>query len=367
MAPTEVIRRVREDGGVDLIARYSPDTRTLEVLCPGFPLLGMGTHRVEGDLPTVFYDMHPAGYLGRRFVRAHPQMGLPADPTHWRREQILRVLTEAGHDLAGNLIVGEESWRRFQHRFGRGHAPGPTRDVAPAAFGRFVDETLDASDEGSSLGGERPKFAPRLADHGGWLVKFSPPLDTPHGRRWADVLRAELHAAETLRAHGIDAVRGRVIERDGRAFLALERFDRIPVRGGRRGVLTWYYLGASPPDIAAELRAEAWIGAEDHARFTRAHAFAAAMGNNDTHAGNYALAVSDDGAHTLAPLYDLAPMALAPRHDELPDARLRPWPRAADDEGLAMVRAFAARLEGDAEISREFVALWRRGAASSLR
>ena len=64
---------------------------------------------------------------------------------------------------------------------------------------------------------------------------------------------------------------------------------------------------------------------------------------------------------------DLAPMALAPRHDELPDARLRPWPRAADDEGVAMVRAFAARLEGDAEISREFVALWRRGAAASLR
>jgi hypothetical protein len=60
-------------------------------------------------------------------------------------------------------------------------------------------------------------------------------------------------------------------------------------------------------------------------------------------------------------------MALAPRHDELPDARLRPWPRARDDEGVAMVRAFAARLEGDAEISREFVALWRRGAAASLR
>jgi hypothetical protein len=162
-------------------------------------------------------------------------MALPADPTHWRREQILRVLTEAGHDLAGNLVVGEESWRRFQHLFGRGHAPGPTREFAPAAFGRFVDETLDASDEGSSLGGERPKFALRLADHGGWLVKFSPPLDTPHGRRWADILRAELHAAETLRAHGIDAVRGQVIGKPpAKHGLTAPRGVRRIRRGGIR-------------------------------------------------------------------------------------------------------------------------------------
>lgn len=50
MSPTEVIRRVREDGG-DLIARDSPDTCALEVLCPGFPLLGVGSHRAEGDRP----------------------------------------------------------------------------------------------------------------------------------------------------------------------------------------------------------------------------------------------------------------------------------------------------------------------------
>lgn len=90
------------------------------------------------------------------------------------------------------------------------------------------------------------------------------------------------------------------------------------------------------------------------------------MGNDDAHAGNYALAFDDDGGARLAPLYDLAPMALAPRHDELPDARLRPW-SAPDDRGAReMVRDLAARVAGDEAISESLRALWAACAAPSL-
>lgn len=367
------IRRVRADGGVDLIGRYDPSARVLEVTGEGFPLLRAGEHRVEGDLPWVFFEMCPSGYLGRRFARAFAHLRLPSDASNWRAEQVLRALAEAGHDLAGNLVIGEESYGRFLRAFGRGRAPGPSRDVAPACFARLAEDTLNVVDEGSSLGGERPKFLLRLGDHGGWMVKFSPPLDTPQGQRWADILRTELHAAEVLRAHGIEAVRGQMFALGGRAFLAIERFDRVPRTGGRRGAVTWYWIGGArygaydPIEIADALRGDGWIDRDDHARFRRAHAFAAVMGNNDAHAGNYALTIADDGAHALAPLYDLAPMALAPRHDELPDARLQPWPEARDDDARAMLLDLEGRIARDAAISRSFLALWRRGAAASLR
>jgi serine/threonine protein kinase HipA of HipAB toxin-antitoxin module len=143
------------------------------------------------------------------------------------------------------------------------------------------------------------------------------------------------------------------------------------VEGGG-GAVTWFWLGAAryglldAPSIAAALRQDAWISTDHYARFVRAHAFAAAMGNNDTHAGNYGLTVDDHGTHRLAPLYDLAPMALAPRSDELPDAVLAPFPPAADPSTAALVHDLAARIARDAAISPPFAALWCRCAAPTL-
>lgn len=367
------IHRVRADGGVERIGAFELAGRKLCIDAPGFPLAAPGVHPCPGELPWVFFDMLPSGFLGRRFARAFAQLRLPADDSRWNATQSLRALTEAGHDLSGNLVLGDESLRRYHHVFtgARGSAPGPSRAEAPSHFARFVDDTLDAAGDTSSLGGERPKFSLRLDDGGRWLVKFSPPLETVAGQRWADVLRVELHAAEVARAHGIDAVEGRMLERDGRVFLIVERFDRA-VGGGRRGAVTWFWLGAErygsvdPDEIAAGLLADDVLSPEDHERFVRAQAFAAAMGNTDAHAGNYALLIDDDGASRLAPLYDLAPMALAPRHDELPDARLRAWPAATDPTALAMVRELATRIAHDAELSPLFRGLWSACAAPSL-
>lgn len=367
------IHRVRADGGVDRLGEYDPARRALRLDAPGFPLAPPGEHPCPGDLPWVFFDMLPSGFLGRRFAHAFAHLRLPVDASRWSAQQSLRALAEAGHDLSGNLILGDESLRRYEHIFAGGdkRIPGPDRGEAPTHFGRFVEGTLDAAGSESSLGGERPKFSLRLSDGGAWLVKFSPPLSTEAGRRWADILRVELHAAAVARAHGYASVTGEVIERDGRAFLVLERFDRV-VGGGRRGAVTWYWLGSErygsvDPDVIADgLRADGALTPEDHARFVRAQSFAEGMGNTDAHAGNYALTIDDAGVSRLAPLYDLAPMALAPRHDELPDARVRPWPAPADPDARAMVRDLATRVAGDALISSGFRALWTRCAMGSL-
>ncbi len=303
---------------------------------------------MEGTIPWALVDMAPSGFLGERFGRAFPALRLPRNLVEARDDDLVNALTTAGHDLAGNLLLGDESRARY-------HRP----DQA-SIFGGA-----------SSLGGERPKFTLRLADGSGWLVKYSPPLSSPFGPRWADILRVELHAADTLRAHGVDAVTGRILTRDDRLFLALDRYDRLR-GGGRRGAVTWFWLGAGryglldAPSIAAALRDEGWLSADGYAGFVRAHAFAAAMGNNDTHAGNYGLTLDDNGAHRLAPLYDLAPMALAPRHDELPDAAASPFPAAADPATAGLVRDLAARIGRDPALSPGFVALWTRLAAPTL-
>ncbi|MEZ4394341.1 MAG: HipA domain-containing protein [Polyangiales bacterium] len=366
------IYRVRSDGGVDTLGDYDATRRALRLTSRGYPLTQVGEHIAPGALPWVFFDVLPSGFLGRRFAHAFAQLRLPPDASRWNTDQALRALCEAGHDLAGDLLLGDETLRRFERIWGGSFTPGPSRDEAPGHFARFVDDTLDAADELSSLGGERPKFSLRLDDGSAWLVKFSPPLTSEAGRRWADILRVELHAAETARAHGLDAVRGFVLERSNRAFLVLERFDRVAGKG-RRGAATWFWLGSErygtvdPREIADGLRDDGALSADDHARFVRAHAFAAAMGNNDAHAGNYALAFDDDGGARLAPLYDLAPMALAPRHDELPDARLGPWSAPGDGGAREMVRDLAARVAGDEEISAVFRARWAACAAPSLR
>lgn len=366
------LHRVGADGRVVPLGHWDRAARRLVLTAPGFPLAAVGEHAVEGTLPWPLVDMAPSGFLGRRFGRAFPGLALPVNLVDARDDDIVNALTTAGHDLSGNLLVGDLSRTRYLRNWSSLPYDYPTVDEAPERFARFVRQDQGAVFGGaSSLGGERPKFSQRLADGRGWLVKYTPPLSSPFGPRWADILRVELHAADTLRAHGLDAVTGRIFVRDDRLFLALDRFDRL-AGGGRRGAVTWFWLGASryglndAPSIAAALRQDGYIPADDYTRFVRAHSLAAAMGNNDTHAGNYGLTVDDDGAHRLAPLYDLAPMALAPRYDELPDPVLTAFPPAVDATTAALLRDLAERIARDAAISPAFAALWRRCAAPTL-
>lgn len=342
----------------------------------GYPLLAPGEHVLDDeDIPWVFQDMAPSGFIGHRFAQWFSALGLPRRPIDWSARDTLTTVCEAGHDLSGNLVVGHGSHARYQRIFGvGGETVGPARSDARAVFSRLANDALDEGDGLSSLGGERPKFSLRLADGNALLVKFSPPTSSLLGERWSDLLHVEMHAAATLRSAGIPAVYAGIEHIDDRAYLSIDRFDRC-LGGGRVGCVTWASLSsarygiidaARTAEVSALLHADGLITDDELSRFAIAHAFSAAIGNNDTHLGNYALLIDERGRSALAPIYDVVPMQWAPRNDELPDARVRPTARSDRDDVRALVQQLVASVEADRAVSRAFFDAWRAKLTANL-
>lgn len=361
------IRRIRTNGAVDLIGHYAHTERRLELAAPGFPLSGVGNHEVDGDLPWVLEEMAPSGFLARRFSGWYAGLTLPVDRNLWTAQHVLSAVTECGHDLPGNLVVGEGSWERYRRIFQAGTKPGPDPIAARDHYLHFVDDIL-SEPGGSSVGGERPKFSLRLADGGAALVKFTPPLDTPAGVRWADLLRMEQHTSATLQSAGIPAVTSRYVELGSRGYLEVDRYDRL-AGGGRRGAVTFYWLGlalfseAGPqavPTITRSLASTGVLTPEEAELVVRIHQFSASVGNTDAHTGNYGLLIDDEGHTSLAPFFDISPMIFAPRHDELPDHRIAPRFPAPTADNAPLVHELHDRARADAGVSRAFLDSWSR-------
>lgn len=350
---------VRPGGGVDRVGDWDDERRVLELTAPGFPLLPPGQHRVEGDLPWVFWDMSPSGYLGRRLAARAALPGLGANPRDWVAAEVLRVLEHAGSELAGNLLLGDASVSAFR---------AWTFDARDA--GVLLDEVLrDAQVDGppSSLGGERPKLLASRFDGSGYLMKFSPPPETPQGQRWSDLLRMEALCARTLREVGVDAVRAAIGVTRGRTTLTVERFDRLKGRG-RRGAATLYWLAMErygdvslpAPDVLSRLSADGLVPAAAAATGALVHAFSAAIGNNDAHLGNYGLLFDEEGRASLAPIYDVLPMVFAPRNDELPDEYLRDRSAPEDPRISGWVDQLAELVNEEESLSADFQRRWLR-------
>ncbi|MBS2024345.1 MAG: HipA domain-containing protein [Deltaproteobacteria bacterium] len=363
-APSEdlMIRRVRSTGEVDVLGWWRPRTKTLELERAGFPLLGPGTHVVEGDHPWVFEDMAPDGYLATQFARWFPELGLPPKRDLWAASDVLRVLTTYGNDLPGNLLIGDESLERFREQ--RKLPPLDLVQLRTHHYPRFVAMALSER-AGSSVGGARPKLVVDVGDGTGLIVKFSPPLSTAPGRRWASLLRMEALASNVLGASTISAVRAASWSIGGREYLEVERFDRL-LGGGRRGHVTLYNLGialfetyADPEPVIDGLVRAGHLSATDARIFARIHAFSHAIGNDDTHLGNYGLIIDDNGRASLAPAYDVLPMAFAPKHDELPDDRVGPFAKPADAPTQELVRHYAELVDADTDLDPDFKKLWR--------
>lgn len=359
------IRRVNRSGGVDELGFYEPASKSLDLAAPGFPLLGPGVHVHDGDLPWVFDEMAPSGFLARRFARWFPELRLREDRQLWRADELLQAISRRGHDLPGNLLVGDESFERYQKIFVDDRSPGPPPSSARREYPRFVRDILEEDCAKSSVGGERPKFSLRLSDGSARMVKFTPPLSSPFGQRWADLLRLEAHCSATLRSFGLPAVSSEYVEISDRGYLEIERFDRSS-GGGRMGCVTLYWLGAalyseieSAVTVVDALIRDGFL-AQDATRTVRmAAAFSARTGNTDAHLGNYALTIGDDGAAALAPLYDVLPMALAPRSDELPDRYLKVIDGRPEPAVAPLVERLVDRVERDPLVSRAFKDTWR--------
>jgi hypothetical protein len=105
----------------------------------------------------------------------------------------------------------------------------------------------------------------------------------------------------------------------------------------------------------------------------RAATFGQLIGNTDMHFGNLAFFFSFNGALSLAPVYDMLPMAYAPMAgEELPRARFEPPLPSAGN--LEIWPAIAARAEsywqevaGNKGISPDFALFARQNAAGIAR
>ncbi len=255
-------------------------------------------------LPAEMHDILPGGFLGRSYTQRHADLGLPDDVANWSDHHVLSALSRRGEDLPGNLIIGHESFDRFQN------LQHSTRTIAD--FPALSMASLAGEHAGSSAGGEQPKFT-ALVDNQHCLVKFATD-QTDNARRWQDLLTLEHIALETLRDSGIPAAESVLLDTRGLRCLIINRFDRIGING-RRAVMSLAaasgHAGIPWADVAKELERDDLLGGSDYHRITLLDAFGALIANTDRHLYNVLLYPAESG-YTLAPAFDQLPMAYAP-------------------------------------------------------
>ena len=337
---------------------------------PGW-LHGEFANGIFPGLPWFIDDLRPQGFIGRAFAEHHAdELGLSADPRNWSANDILTVLLAHSDDLPGDFVIGDASMERVQRTI-LDESPGAAIDSTTRAqrYAALADAAMAGEIPGSSAGGEQPKFAVCLEDAETFrhvLVKFSPPIDSPVGRRWADLLVCEHLAAEALRADGVSVSETRCLDGGGRAYLEVSRFDRVG-RHGRKGFVTLmaldnaYYGKLDTWAAAADrMRVDGWLPEDDASTLRLLWWFGRLIGNTDLHFGNVSLALDHARPLRLAPAYDMLPMHYRPAATgEMPTRKFVPpvpnpqqlptWRRA-----LAIALAFWRRTAEDVRISAEF-------------
>ena len=299
---------------------------------------------VVDGLPPEMHDIAPKGFLGRSFARHHADLGIPTDASDWSDNHVLLALSRRGEDLPGNLVVGRESFDRFQvlrHRA-----------VTPQDFPRLSADAIEGEHVGSSAGGEQPKFT-AFVDGQHRIVKFATDA-TDNARRWRDLLALEHVALETLADAGCGSASSEIVDVDGLRCLVIDRFDRIGEMG-RRAVVTLAAVaergGGTRSDAAESLRADGVLGDDGLRQIVLLDAFGAWIANSDRHYHNIALFPTAQGFE-VAPAFDQLPMAYAPpASGNLRNAAIPP-PRPAVNtldvwgEAQGLAREFWGRAAG---------------------
>jgi hypothetical protein len=317
--------------------------------------------------------LHGGGF---HFEAAHPMPGfLPAECADglfpglpWFLDDVVLSLLRHGEDEPGDLIVGEDALQRaLQSMLTPSALAMSDRAIR---YPELANAALAGEDIGSSAGGEQPKFAVLLRGDAGFhavIVKFSERTSTPAGQRWADLLHCEHLAGEALREHGIAAAGSEIVHADGRVFLQSTRFDRT-VTLGRSGLVSLAALDAACYGygridwwkLAPELRRDGWLRADDARTLAVRGWFGALIGNNDMHLGNASLVLGDSRPLSLAPSYDMLPMALRPASTGEIVARTldipAPLPQYRTDwlSAAAIAQLFWQRVISDERISVPF-------------
>lgn len=319
-------------------------------------------------LPWWLFDMRPQGYLGRAYAARHGiELGLPPRLSDWSDVHALRALLEHGHDVTGNLLLGDRARDRF--------LAAPLIDPIPQEqktreYSCLALEAARGGIPGSSAAGEQPKFTAYAMTSDGprhVMVKFSEPEENTVSERWRDLLLAEHIALDTLCQAGIAAAKTRILDHNGQRFLEAERFDRYGSLGRRAlislSALDTEFAGIGTggwPVIARRLAVDGHIQVEAANSTDLLWAFGTLIGNTDMHSGNLSFVSEHGRPYGIAPAYDMTPMAFAPRSggglpDTIPEANIhasvanQTWKRA---EQLA--HTFLARIIATPEFSQRF-------------
>lgn len=326
-------------------------------------------------LPFFITDLRPQGFLGRAIARRLPErLGFPADPRDWSDDQTIAYLREWGDDLPGNLALGDEATARAL--LNRELADAVTTETRASRYPQLANQANAGQPAGSSVEGEQPKFTAWLRGPdperiSAVIVKFTDLLDTPAGRRWADLLAAESIAVMCLMdtARGdAEALHPQTFDYGQRRFYELPRFDRIGAHG-RRGVVSLRALhdagftGGDTNDwavAAAGLHERGWINDADLRAIRLRRLFGRLIGNTDMHFGNLTFFLEPELPLRLAPTYDMLPMLWASRPgDAKPEPNFSPAPPMPYElelwsEVAPMAENFWLTVESGAQLSTEF-------------
>jgi len=318
------------------------------------------------SLPWFLDDQRPQGFLGRLLARrVAGSLGLSTDLMLWSARDTLIALLAEGHDLAGNLVIGDRGLDRALQ--GITTPSLLALSDRPAAYVERAAAALRGDAVGSSAAGEQPKFTAVLDGDPGpqpVIVKFSALLDTAVGARWADMLRMEHLAGVVLNDHGIAAAHSEVHAFGGRLFLQSTRFDRTPCLG-RRGFVSLFSLDSAFyaddrhrtwRSLAPLLARDGWLSHESAYQLEVINWFGVLIGNTDMHFGNMGLLQHTQRPWSLAPVYDMLPMVLRPAaNGEVVDRDIEvPAPPAGQfeqwQEAATLAFDFWTRVTGDMAI-----------------
>jgi len=261
-------------------------------------------------------------------------------------------MSRRGEDLPGSLLIGDESFARWQALDG----PVTTRD----AYADLARATIAGHPPGLSAGGERPKFGAFVDGHH-VLVKFAARGGTGDvvARRWCDLLVLEALAPNVVGAHGMAAAPTSVFDVDSHYFLESGRFDRIGPRG-RVAVVSLAAVHDDPADswarAAVRLREAGRLSRDDARRLQWLDAFGMLIANTDRHPYNVVF-FAEGSTLRLAPAFDQTSALYSPTDDgQVTPRDFAPPHATADtlevwDDARSAAREFWQRAADDARVS----------------
>jgi len=310
-------------------------------------------------------------------------------PDRWGQQLIKRAFRKAGEERSlseidyllaindrtriGALRYKREGEEGFDHDIGHYRVPPLIQLPALVNAADAVQTNSETAEdlklllnEGSPLGGARPKSA--VVDNDGTLAiaKFPKPDDDrsiPHG---------EVLAMTLAKRAGIDVAAARLQDVAGRSVSLITRFDRDSDR--RIPFLSAMSLlglndgdSAAYTDIAETIRMYSSAPTEDLHELFRRIVFSVMVGNLDDHLRNHGFLYDQDNKWRLSPAYDLNPVPLTEKTRELttwiseegPEADLELVRRAAPffalkpHQASAMIEQVAAALNGWKNIAHQ--------------